>query len=151
MYRLKTSAALLERQRVDAEGVCPPWRLTSTFHLTAGHVGDRAPGSSILSEGQSSQSGIFYSSVPSQPVLQPQALVPPTQSDQTQQQLSVVSVAPIDPVCSCLFRSFTLLMFVSAAGRVNHRSRASSLKLRLSHPTVSPLQLFLHRFVVVVV
>lgn len=72
------------------------WRcffLTWTFSccLTAGHMGDRLPGSSVLPEAQPLQSGISYSSPPSQH-LQPQVSCQQTKSDQTQQQqLSVVS------------------------------------------------------------
>ncbi|XP_026168128.1 serine/threonine-protein kinase WNK1-like isoform X2 [Mastacembelus armatus] len=52
--------------------------------------GDRLPGSSILPEAQLPQSGISYSSHPSQH-LQPQASCPQPQNDQTQQQqLTVV-------------------------------------------------------------
>lgn len=74
------------------------WGLTLVFYLTAGHIGDMVPGSSILSEGQSSQSGISYSSVSSQH-LQSQVSCSQMQNDQTQQQqqqLSVVSVTSIN-------------------------------------------------------
>lgn len=54
-------------------------------------MGDRLSGSSILPEAQPPQSGISYSSPPSQH-LQPQVSCPQAQTDQTQQQqLSVVS------------------------------------------------------------
>lgn len=66
------------------------------FYLTAGHMGDRVPGSFIHSEGQSSQSGIAYNSVNSQQ-LQSQVSCSQMQNDQTQQQqqLLAVSVASI--------------------------------------------------------
>ncbi|XP_070762891.1 serine/threonine-protein kinase WNK1-like [Enoplosus armatus] len=56
----------------------------------ASHMGDRLSGSSVLPEAQPPQSGISYSTPPSQH-LQPQVSCPQTQNDQTQQQqLSVV-------------------------------------------------------------
>lgn len=94
--------------------------LTLMFHLTAGIIGDKIPGSSILSEDQSSQTGISYGSVPSQQ-LQSQVSSPQTQNDQTQQQqLTVVSVASVNLVLSMfasIFCSFTLQMFLSVVER----------------------------------
>lgn len=98
---------------------CVFWGLTLVFHLTAGLIGDKVPGSSILSEDQSSQSGISYSSVPSQQ-LQSQVSCSQTHNDQTQQQLSVVSVALVNVSLSkftSTFCSFTLLMFLSVVER----------------------------------
>lgn len=57
----------------------------------ASHMGDRLSGSTVLPEAQPPQSGVSYSSPPSQH-LQPQVSCPQTQNDQTQQQqLSAVS------------------------------------------------------------
>lgn len=81
------------------------------FYFTAGIIRDKVPPSSILSEDQSFQSGISYSSVPSQP-LQSQVSCPQTQNDQTQQQqLLVVSFAWIN----LILRSYLSLFHIANA------------------------------------
>lgn len=99
---------------------CVFWGLTLMFHLTAGIIGDKVLGSSILPEDQCSQSGVSYSSGPSQQV-QSQVSCPQTHNDQTQQQqLSVVSVPLVKVTLSMfapVFCSVTLLMFLSVVLR----------------------------------
>ncbi|KAK9516820.1 hypothetical protein VZT92_024730 [Zoarces viviparus] len=64
---------------------------------SGGAIGDKLPGSTIRPEVQPPQSGIPYSSPPSQH-LQPQGSLPQAQNDQTQQQrLSVVQTQGLQP------------------------------------------------------
>lgn len=126
---------------------CVFWGLTIVFHLTAGIIADKVPGSSILSEDQTSQSGISYSSVPTQQ-LQSQVSCAQTQNDQTQQQqLSMVSVAFIKLILSksiSVFYSLTLVMFLSVVKKVKPQMQGSPSEVipvapnSQSVPAVSP-------------
>lgn len=74
------------------------------------------PGSSILSEGQSSQSGISYSSVSSQH-LQSQVSCSQMQNDQTQQQHQQLSVVSVTSLLSLLLYTANVASFCAGQGK----------------------------------